>query len=163
MAAPSLTPSPPSTSQGQVSQSNPKLFLLGGRHRTPLGTPIVWPGLEPIVVRLFRRSRLCEYLLEICSLFRRILLLRDAPKFEVPYRRLLVDLGPEWVEHPSGHLVRCTPTLGRSEDIQTFSSICRWATPIDHAVFLEGWDAGARWAADNLYSGSEDRGVKGEP
>jgi hypothetical protein len=111
-------------------------------------------------VPTFRRTKLYEYLLEVCSPFRRIQLLRYAPRLPVPFQRLLVDAGSDWVEYLSGHLVPCTSTHDRILDTQKFSSNHQWSTQIDRAVFLLGRDAGARWGANNLCT--QDMEVKAE-
>jgi hypothetical protein len=148
------------TSENQAHPRNPKAFLIDGRWDTLPGNSTLWSHLEVTLWRIFRRTKLCEYVLEFCSFFRRISLLRHAPHGEAGHWHLMVELAPDWKEHPEGHLVPCTPTHARSLDIERFSTNHSWSTRIDYAVFLLGWDAGARWAADNICN--EDTETKGE-
>jgi hypothetical protein len=61
---------------------------------------------------------------------------------------LLGYLGPAWIKsRSSARLLRCEATLARSLDMQDMLSSHRTATAIDADLFLEGWEAGARWAA----------------
>jgi hypothetical protein len=62
------------------------------------------------------------------------------------------DLGPAFGTDSNGHLVRCTRTLGRIQDIQTFLQSTSGATQIDGETFLVGWDRGAEWAASQQHS-----------
>jgi hypothetical protein len=59
------------------------------------------------------------------------------------------DFGPAFGTNSSGHPVRCTRTLGRTQDIQNVFQNSPGATQIDAEKFLAGWDMGAEWAASH--------------
>ena len=69
------------------------------------------------------------------------------PRMEYRLRRNLdaggVDLGTTWKTQPNGHLQRNTRTQARIRDTQRMLSSQPWATAVDLAIFLEGWDRGA--------------------
>lgn len=62
------------------------------------------------------------------------------------------DLGPAFGTDSSGHPVRCTRTLGRTQDIQNVLQNSLGATQIDAEKFLAGWDMGVEWAASHEHS-----------
>lgn len=59
------------------------------------------------------------------------------------------DLGPAFGADSNGHPVRCTRTLNRIQDIQTFLQNNPGATQTDAETLLVGWDMGAEWAASH--------------
>ena len=59
-------------------------------------------------------------------------------------------LGPSCRTTPTGCLVECAATSGRIRDIQDMLASRPRATVCDQALFLEGWEKGAQWAADTL-------------
>jgi hypothetical protein len=64
-------------------------------------------------------------------------------------RRLSLVLGPDSEISPTGHVVRCRRTHARIADTENFESICPKATCFEMWVFLQGWEAGERYALRN--------------
>ncbi len=145
------------TPTNRKTPENQKRFLLVGREdslhetskRLRLSRLLAWMATSTY-------SNYCEYVLEFRAFLHRISLLRRAPKADNPFRQLLVDYGPLYVRDEQERFVSCRGTHARISDIQNFSAKHPWATPIDWALFLEGWDAGGQWAADSLCSYTED-------
>jgi len=66
------------------------------------------------------------------------------------HKRLLsVDFGPDSEISPTGRIVKCKRTHARIADIESFDAICPKATLFESWVFLQGWQAGERFAQSN--------------
>lgn len=118
-------------------------------HKSPLNEVSTWPRFERLLKVLASHTNYCEYALEFRAFLRRILLLRKARKVQRPFRQLLIVLGPHFEKSPTSRLRLCHATHARISDSQKFYSRHPWATPIDLAIFLEGWDVGAEWGTRN--------------
>jgi len=66
---------------------------------------------------------------------------------------VVVDLGPHLGQDSGGHLVECTRTRGRRQDIHKFRSKTAGyrSTQIDLQIYVAGWTAGAKWADDTRH------------
>jgi hypothetical protein len=62
------------------------------------------------------------------------------------------DIGPLAGVDRDGNLVACTRTHGRTLDTQSFAIQHPWACQQDLALYLAGWNAGARYADDTIHS-----------
>ena len=58
-----------------------------------------------------------------------------------------VDLGPAFRALPDGSLVQESRTTARSEGIRNLSAKYPWTDLFDHQMFLDGFEAGERYAA----------------
>ena len=87
------------------------------------------------------RPSIHEILLECRNFLWRIRMLRETSA------GLLGTFGPTWASLPNGHLLRCDATRARMMDTQEMRTNHPRATVIDVDLFLEGWLAGAKWAA----------------
>lgn len=67
-----------------------------------------------------------------------------------------LELGHHAGLDASGRSVPCTRTLGRRVDIHKFQS-SGYRSPTDLAIFLEGWNAGAKWSDDNPHFCSPEK------
>jgi hypothetical protein len=98
-----------------------------------------------ILRRLKVRSWVYELLYESRSFvrcIRTLIKLRTVP---------LCDLGPEYGLDASGHLLICSRTRGRRQDIRSFQS-SDYRSPKDLENFLAGWYAGATWGDHTPHS-----------
>jgi hypothetical protein len=93
---------------------------------------------------LGRFPRLHGIVVEICSLP-----WRSEFQSKLHQRRLSLVLGPDSEISPIGRVVRCSRTHARIADTESFESICPKATPFEMWVFLQGWEAGERYALYN--------------
>lgn len=67
-----------------------------------------------------------------------------------------VELGHHAGVDASGRLVPCTRTLGRRVDTHKFQN-SGYRSLADLAIFLEGWNAGAKWSDDNPHFCTPDK------
>jgi hypothetical protein len=56
-----------------------------------------------------------------------------------------MSVGAKYQKHPAGYLVLNTRTSARIQDMQYMQAKYQWATSVDLALFLEGWDKGEEW------------------
>jgi hypothetical protein len=84
------------------------------------------------------------YRLELRNLLHRIAL-----RSGTSYQPFFLDLGPVSHQNRSGLPVECTRKRASSRDIECFAASHPSATAIDWGVFLEGWEAGAKWSSEN--------------
>lgn len=105
-------------------------------YRTPLTTS------HAIRHLFWLRDLVCEILSEIRIALRRI-------QFRHTNKLVLqgVDFGPALEETPTGHLVACNRTHSSIRDKLIFESKFHWATTgLDHLLFLQAWDMGAKYS-----------------
>lgn len=75
-------------------------------------------------------------------------------------RQLLVDFGTALEKAPSGRLVPNRRTRSRIQDTETFVSSCPKATLFERWVFLQGWNAGERFALCNSDRRETERDIQ---
>lgn len=73
----------------------------------------------------------------------------------------LADLGPHAGRDSSGHLILCSRTRGRIQDLQKFRESRKWASREDFEIFLTGWNAGAAWSEHNEHLCCPQPGIPG--
>jgi len=100
---------------------------------------ILWLFFYPYLAALWIRQFERELLQESRSFCGRIGVVRGGMRY--------VEVGQGWEMSPSGHLVVCTRTRARTNDIQRMLSSRPWASLVDLHLFLEGWDKGEKWAS----------------
>jgi hypothetical protein len=98
---------------------------------------------------LLRHRLVYEVLLECRSLGFRIQTARKTKPWVYG-----TPLGPAAYRDHAGHLPDCSATYARMRDTQYMQSIHEAATYFDAALFLEGWEMGARWAAGEIRNGT---------
>lgn len=76
--------------------------------------------------------------LEVRSFAHRIQILSRKRKSQAP-----IDLGPMFVESPTGEIVPCKATFARTQYIEFLLARYSWATDADILLALDGWDKGA--------------------
>jgi hypothetical protein len=74
-----------------------------------------------------------------------------------PYR---VVLGPAWEFSQTGQSVRCKRTHARIADIEKFSANFPQGTLLEDWTFLQGWEAGERFALGNSDIAKKDGGCQ---
>lgn len=93
----------------------------------------------------FRHANTLAYS-EFCNFLLRTKILLTADK-----RTLGIDMGPWWEVRGDGTLQRSMRTHARIQDIKAAFENRQWGTILDRQLFLEGWDAGVRFARRNSY------------
>jgi hypothetical protein len=116
-----------------------------GKRLSKVGS-VIYGGFQTLYFSGPWRPSIHEILLEIRNCLWRIRKLRETNAC------LLGTFGPTWATLPSGHLLRCDATRARMLDTQEMRTNHPAATIIDVDLFLEGWLAGAKWAADTFRS-----------
>lgn len=66
--------------------------------------------------------------------------------------QLRCPLGSVFHQTPAGHLELCIRTRANTEDIQNFAAAHPYTTVLDWRFYQMGWEAGAKWAANNACS-----------
>lgn len=101
-------------------------------------------------------------LCRLCSLVREILQEMGIGHLRIRFRHTsmkslqVVDFGPDLEATPAGW-VGCNRTHSRIRDKLVFDSRFPWATTgIDHLMFLEAWDMGARWGESKTHMSGMD-------
>ena len=67
-----------------------------------------------------------------------------------------LTFGPSLEETPNGGLVPCKRTFARIHDMQVLATTHPWLDVVEQRFFLQGWDAGARWAENNARSSGKE-------
>jgi hypothetical protein len=116
-----------------------------GKRLSKVGS-VISGGFQTLYFSGQWRPSIHEILLECGNFLWRIRRLRETSA------GLLGTFGPTWASLPNGHLLRCDATRARMMDTQEMRTNHPRATVIDVDLFLEGWLAGAKWAADTFRS-----------
>ena len=88
-------------------------------------------------------------LLQVFGLELRSFVQRIRLRGEKRYRHGLLVLDPVFHREPDARLEECTRTHDCMTDIESFWAAHPWATVLDAETYLDGWRAGAQWAARN--------------